>query len=281
MSCDLHIHSVFSDGSFTPTELIRMSVELGLSAVALSDHNTVDGLPEFLAAAEGKPIEAIPATEFSADYNGTELHLLGLYMPKTYYSQVTELLAETLLLKEQSNLELIESLRKAGYPLDYAALKASTPKGKINRAHIAAEMTRLGYTESVREALKTVLSPKGGHYNVPKRLTIWEILDFVCSIGAVPVLAHPYLNLSHAGLQEFLPLGKAKGLVGMECYYSRYDQKATEDSLLLAEQFGLLPSGGSDFHGAIKPDICLGTGKGDLCVPDELVHGFRTFRKEQ
>ena len=98
MSCDLHIHSVFSDGSFTPTELIRMSVELGLSAVALSDHNTVDGLPEFLAAAEGKPIEAIPATEFSADYNGTELHLLGLYMPKAYYSQVTELLAETLLL---------------------------------------------------------------------------------------------------------------------------------------------------------------------------------------
>lgn len=275
MTCDLHIHSVFSDGSYTPTELIDTSVRLGLRAVALCDHNTVDGLPEFLSAAEGKDIEAIPATEFSADYDGTELHILGLYIPREYYSQITALLADALVRKEQSNIELIESLHKAGYPLDYAAIKAKTPKGKINRAHIAAEMTRLGYTASVNDALHTLLSPGAGHYTVPKRLSVWDTLDFIRSINAVPVLAHPYLNLSRDELLAFLPKATQKGLVGMECYYSLYDEKTTADALALAEQFGLLPSGGSDFHGTIKPNIHLGTGKGNLSIPYEWVESLK------
>ena len=271
MTCDLHIHSVFSDGSYTPTELIDASFELGLSAVALTDHNTVDGLSEFLSAAEGKNIEAIPGTEFSADYNGTELHILGLYIPKAYYPQVTALLADALVRKEKSNIELIESLRRAGYPLDYAAIKAKTPKGKINRAHIAAEMTRLGYTASVNEALHTILSPEAGHYTVPQRLSVWETLDFIRSMGAVPVLAHPYLNLTRDQLLAFLPEATKRGLIGMECHYALYDEKTTADALLIAEQFGLLPSGGSDFHGEIKPNIHLGTGKGNLRIPYEWV----------
>lgn len=278
MPCDLHIHSVYSDGSCTPTELVHASVDLGLSAIALCDHNTVDGLPEFLSAAEGKNIEAIPGSEFSVDYNGTELHLLGLYISREYFPQATVLLSETLVRKEQSNLALIESLRKAGYPLDYAAIKAKTPKGKINRAHIAAEMTRLGYVSSVKEALHTILSPAYGHYVIPKRLSIWDILDFLCSIGAVPVLAHPYLNLSRQALPEFLPQAKARGLAGLECYYSLHDRRTTCELLQLAEQFDLLPSGGSDFHGDIKPGIQLGVGTGNLAVPDHLPIALGKYR---
>ena len=277
--CDLHIHSVFSDGSYTPAELIDASVALGLSAVALTDHNTVDGLPDFLVAAEGKNIDAIPGTEFSADYDGTELHLLGLYIPKAYYPQVTALLADALIRKERSNIDLIESLRKAGYPLDYAAIKAKTPKGKINRAHIAAEMTALGYTASVNEALHTVLAPGAGYYTAPRRLSVWETLDFIRSLGAVPVLAHPYLNLNREALLDFLPKARQRGLVGMECHYSLYDSQTTADALALAEQFRLLPSGGSDFHGAIKPNIHLGTGKGNLRIPYEWVAALKKHAK--
>lgn len=272
MTCDLHTHSVFSDGSYTPTQLIDLSVAMGLRAVALSDHNTVDGLPEFLAAAEGKDIEAIPSVEFSTDYDGMELHVLGLYIPEECFPKITKLLADALIRKEESNIALIQSLANAGYPLDYAAIKAKTPKGKINRAHIAAELTRLGYTTSVNQALVTILAPGAGHYTVPKRPSVWEILDFIRSMGAVPVLAHPFLNLSKEGLEEFLPKAKERSLVGMECYYSLYDKETAEESLRLAERFGLLPSGGSDFHGKTKPNIHMGTGKGDLVVPMEFYH---------
>lgn len=267
--CDLHTHSIFSDGTCTPMEIIDGAIKAGLSAVALSDHNTVDGLPDFLHAAEGKPIEPILGTEFSVDYNGTELHMLGLFIKPEYFSQISELMQNVMLRKEQSNIDLIESLARAGIRLDYNEIKQMTPNGKINRAHIATAMTQKGYTASVAEAFETHLSKSAGHYKEPQRLTVWEILDFIRSIGSVSVLAHPFLNLSEKELTAFLPLAKAKGLIGMECYYSLYDEGTTSVSLRIANEFGLLPSGGSDFHGSRKPDIQLGVGKGNLKIPYE------------
>ena len=265
--CDLHTHSTFSDGTLTPTEIIDAATHIGLSAVALCDHNTVDGLPEFLAAAKSKPVEAITGAEFSVDYDGTELHLLALYIPEKHFGQISQLMVSVNHRKERSNIELVNSLNKAGYLIDYDTIKSGSPNAKINRAHIAAELTRKGYTSSVKEAFDTLLAPEKGFYREPRRVTFWEMLDVIKAIAAVPVLAHPFLNLSEEELANFLPKAKAAGLVGMECLYSSYDSYETEKSLELAATFKLAKSGGSDFHGDTKPDIKLGLGKGNLAIP--------------
>ena len=265
--CDLHTHSVFSDGTNTPQEIIDLAIDLGLSTVALCDHNTVDGLHDFLKAADGKSIQAIAGAEFSVDYNGSELHLIGLYIPEDQFDKVKDLMNDVNERKRESNIELIASLNRSGYKIDYERIKSMTPNGKFNRAHIAAELTRMGYTKSINEAFDTLLSPEAGHYNEPQRLCFFEMIDFIKSIKAIPILAHPFLNLSKAELEILLPMAKERGLIGMECYYSLYDEQTTNEALKLAQKYGLKCSGGSDYHGDNKPDIKLGFGKGNLRVP--------------
>jgi len=279
--CDLHAHSVFSDGTYTPARLIDAAEAAGLSAIALCDHNTVDGLPDFLAAAEGRSIQAVPGAEFSVDLNGTELHLLGFFIPPSAFSAVSELMDEVTRRKDESNAALVASLNEAGYTLDYSEIKARSPKGKINRAHIGAALTEKGYTSSITEAFQTLLSPAAGHYREPERLSVWDALDFLGSIHAVPVLAHPFLNLKAEELTAFLPAAKEHGLLGMEVRYSLYSDETTVLSEEIAAQFGLLPSGGSDFHGSNKPDISLGTGKGNLFIPAQWAEALAGAQRQQ
>ncbi len=265
--CDLHTHSIYSDGTYTPQEIIDSAIDMGLSAVALCDHNTVDGLPQFLEYAKDKNIQAIAGAEFSVEYNGTELHLLGLFIPENQFGKVSDFMNDVNESKRQSNIDLISSLNQAGYEIDYESIKNSTPNGKMNRVHIAECLTKKGYTESINQAFKTLLSPEAGHYKAPKRLCFFEMIDFLSSIGAAPVLAHPFSDLNMEELKTLLPLAKEKGLIGMECYYSLYDEKTTKQALFLADKFNLKYSGGSDFHGENKPGIMLGVGKGNLKIP--------------
>ena len=267
--CDLHTHSVFSDGTFTPAELIAGAKEAGLAAIALTDHNTVAGLPSFLAAAEGSGVEAVPGVEFSTDYGETELHILALFVRPEHYDPITERMDDMLRRKEESNIALVDALNRAGYALNYDTIRAKTPNGQVNRAHIAAELHRLGYVESVQDAFKKLLSPKRGLYVPPKRISSYEAIRFIKSLGAVAVLAHPFLNLDEAGLRAFLPEAVKAGLDGMETAYSKYSSETTELAKTVAAEFGLKNSGGSDFHGGNKPDIAIGRGRGDLTVPME------------
>lgn len=191
-ACDLHVHSAYSDGTLSPGELISLAEELGLQAVALCDHNTVAGLPEFVEAARGRGVEAVPGIEFSADYGGTEVHLLGLFIRPAHYAAVTALLKESLVKKEQSNRALCGRLMKAGMHLNYDAIKAGTPGGQINRAVIAAEMVRLGYCASVKEAFSKWLSPKRGYYIPPERLDAFCVIRFLKSIGPSPCWHIPF-----------------------------------------------------------------------------------------
>lgn len=264
--CDLHAHSVYSDGTLTPAELIRLAEESEVYAVALCDHNTVAGLPSFLAAASESMVRAVAGIEFSTDYHGEELHMLGLFIGPQHYDAITERVEQMLQRKEQSNLDLIAGLRGAGIYLDYERIKAATPGGSVNRAVIAAEMVRLGYCSSVKEAFANWLSEKHGYFRPPRRLDALETIGFIKSMGAVAVLAHPFLNLDEAQLREFLPQAVACGLDAMEVFYPKFSEEQTLLAGRMAEEFGLLPSGGSDFHGANKPDIQLGTGRGNLRV---------------
>lgn len=274
MLCDLHIHSEFSDGTWTPAKLIDQGEALGLAAVALCDHNTVAGLPAFLDAARGKKIEAVPGIEFTTEYRGTELHILGLFIDCAHYDSIMQRIADWLQAKEQSNRDLVERLNAAGFSLDYDEIKDSA-SGYVNRAVIAAEMLRLGYVISVKEAFKRYLSEEKGFYKPPKRPDAYETIRFIKAIGAVAVLAHPFLNLDEQSLREFLPEAVNAGLDGMETIYSKFTPEETKKAKTVAAEFGLLESGGSDFHGDNKPDIAMGVGRGDLRIDYKLLEALR------
>lgn len=269
MYCDLHIHSVFSDGTYTPAQLIAEAERIGLSAVALTDHNTVAGLPDFVTAGEGSSVKAVPGCEFSTDYNGVELHILGLWIRPEHYQTVTELLEKAQREKEESNRNLVAALNAAGYAIDYEKVAARS-QGSVNRAHIAAELMEAGYISSIQEAFQSLLTKKRGFYKPPQRIGAFDCIRFIKSIGAKAVLAHPFLNLKEeSALRSFLPEAVEAGLDGMEVAYSKFTPVQTALAQQIASDFGLAFSGGSDFHGVNKPDIALGVGRGDLRVPAE------------
>ena len=268
--CDLHVHSNCSDGTLSPTELIAAAEKSGLAAIALTDHNTIDGLPAFLAAAENSSVQAVPGVEISADYNGTELHILALFIQPEHYAALEERNLAYLRRKEESNLALAEALNKAGYVIDYEKVKARTT-GVPNRAHFAMELIESGYLSSIREGCLTILAPHNGIYTPPARETAFETIAFIKSIGAVAVLAHPFLNVKEADLRVFLAAAKPYGLDGMETLYSTFDETLTSKAIAIADEFGLKQSGGSDFHGSNKPDIFLGIGRGNLAIPLEFL----------
>lgn len=277
--CDLHMHSTYSDGTDTPTQLLALAQERGLAAIALTDHNTVAGLPEFLAAAEGKNVRAIAGTEFSTDYKGTELHILGLFLKPEHFDTITERLEDYRRRKDQSNRDLVDKLCAAGYMIDYDVIKNSTPEGQVNRALIAAELTRKGYTESIQAAFQQLLRPKHGFYTPPTLFSPFETIRFIKSLGAVAVLAHPFLNLKEAELREFLKEAVPCGLDAMETLYSTYDEETTALAGKIAEEFGILPSGGSDYHGGNKPHIQMGIGQGNLSIPYGMLENMENCTK--
>jgi predicted metal-dependent phosphoesterase TrpH len=275
--CDLHTHSTCSDGTLTPTELVKLALEKNLAAVALTDHNTVAGLPEFLEAARGTKLEAVPGIEFSVDYGDIELHILGLFVKPEHYGPITERVEDMLRRKEQSNIDLVKNLEQAGIFLSYEDIKAATTTGQVNRALIAAEMLRKGYVGSIQEAFSKYLKQSHGYYNPPKRPDAFETIRFIRSLGAVAVWAHPFLNLkTEEAIREFLPEACKAGLQGMEVFYPKFDENQTALALQLVKEFGLQPSGGSDFHGENKPDIQLGSGKGSLSLPITLLEGLKS-----
>lgn len=273
--CDLHVHSNYSDGTCTPAELIRLAEERGLSAIALCDHNTIAGIPDLLSAAQGSTVRAIPGIEFSTEYQDTELHILGLFIQPQHYDRINALLTTYQQKKEESNLALAKALNGAGYSIDYEAVKARTI-GIPNRAHFAAELIEKGYLSSIREGCLTILSPKNGLYTPPKRPDAFETIAMIKSMGAVAVLAHPFLNLKEADLRVFLQKAVTFGLDAMETLYATFDADLTQRAMQIAAEFGLKQSGGSDFHGSNKPDISIGIGRGNLMIPLSFLHALES-----
>ena len=274
--CDLHTHSNYSDGTFSPAEIIAQAETLGLCAVALTDHNTVAALPDFMAAAQNSSVEAVPGVEISCQYGDTELHLVGLYLPVENLDVITVYLESLNRKKEESNRQLIRNLNRAGYLLDYDEILLAHPEGTVNRAVIAASMLEKGYVSSINEAFQGVLSVKAGFYVPPQRLTFFNAIALLRYVEAVPVLAHPFLNLKtedklRTCLQEAVP----KGLVAMETMYSSYSPETEAAARCIAREFSLLESGGSDFHGQTKPHIALGSGKGNLAVPASFAKNLK------
>ena len=273
--CDLHVHSVYSDGTFTPTEIVKKAKEVGLKAVALTDHNTASGLKEFKKAGVELGVETICGLEFSADYVDREVHIVALFVKEEHHDKIEEFLDTLTKRKIESNLKLVAGLKSIGMEIDFDALVKNAPSGKINRANIGAELVRLNYVKSVKEAFDTVLSKSFGLYVEPKRPTAEETIKFINSIGAVPILAHPLLNFDFSEIKNALLVMKEAGLKGVETNYSTYTNEERDFITSLANKLNLLKSGGSDFHGENKPDILLGKGKGNLKVPYEFLEEIK------
>lgn len=265
--CDLHIHSLFSDGSWSPSRIIAEAGRKNLRCVALTDHNTIDGVPEFLAAAKRAGIPAVPGVEISTDYGDRELHILGLFLPESHFAEIKAFLEQNIREKERCNRQLLSALNRIGYEIDYDELLRCHPQGSINRATIAQAMVEKGYAASVAEVFRGLLSKKQPYYVCPRRIPAMEAIAFLKQIGAAPILAHPFLDLEEPALRCFLKEAIPAGLVGMETRYARYSPETTALSTKIAGDFSLLESGGSDFHGSVKPDIALGCGTGNLEVP--------------
>lgn len=274
--CDLHTHSIFSDGADTPTELVSRAIESGLKGVALTDHNTIAGLLEFTSAGKEKGLETINGVEFSTNYKGKEVHVVSLFIKEKYFSELTSILARHDEYKEISNIRLVEGLNKLGYAVDYEKIKKSTPRNNVNRVQIANALMEKGYVKSIKEAFDGVLSKEYGLYVEPQRLEAREIIEYITDIGAVSVLAHPFLNLEGQMLLDFFEEMKKVGLCALETNYSTFSKEETLKAKKLADKYSLLYSGGSDYHGKNKPDIKLGIGKGDLVVPYEYLEKLKS-----
>ena len=265
--CDLHTHSIFSDGTDTPTELIKKAEVANLAAVALTDHNSISGLSEFLNAAKDSKVIGVPGAEFSTEHNGKELHVVGLFIHEEHYQKVRDLCDSVRKSKENSNRLLIENLMNAGYNVKYEELVSYAQSDNINRAVIAGYLIEKGIVEDRKEAFSTLLAKDGGFYVPSKRPSTYETIQFIKSIGAVAVLAHPFLDMNYEEVKAFLPEAKKYGLDAIETDYSTYDGYETNCAKEIASESGLLFSGGSDYHGKAKTLIRLGVGKGNLKVP--------------
>jgi len=262
----------------TPAELVRLAEKQNISAVALCDHNTVAGLKDFINAGKNSDVITIPGIEISTEFNNKERHILGLFLPEEKYEEISHMMGKIKVFKEESNENLVRNLRNGGYMIDYDEIKSKNAGAYINRAHIAKALVEKGYFESINEAFAKVLSPDGQFYTPSKRFKALEIMQYLSSIGAVPVCAHPFLGMDTPEVDEFLEFAKQNGLVGMETIYSLYDQETEKIAKMLAEEHGLLQSGGSDFHGDNKPDISMGIGKGNLVIPYEFYEQMKDYR---
>ncbi len=267
---DLHTHSTASDGSLSPAQLVQLAQKQGLSYLALTDHNTTNGLPAFLHAARNSTVYPVPGAEISCQLGQEELHILALNLPESAFGQLQALMAEELRKAEESKRDLVDNLRRAGYAICYEDIQKENPGSVINRAHIGMALQKGGYVPTVNAAFQTLLREDAGYYHPPKRLPAAEALSAIQDLKAVSVWAHPFFKLDGNGVKAVLELLVPKGLRGLETFYTTYSPGQTQAALALARCYGLKPSGGSDFHGASKPEIRLGAGYGTLNIPDHI-----------
>ena len=265
--CDLHLHSYYSDGTNPPKFLVDMALKSEIGCIALTDHNTVKGIPEFLAAAESSGVDAIGGIEFSVDYRGRELHLLALGVNEEYFAEIEEMMDEYLKIRERTNREMVEALRSDGYLIDYEDVLEISGTGYINRSHIGSALVEKGYCDSVRDAFATLLSKESPYFRPRVYPNVFDMIEYARSIGAVPILAHPFLQFDEEELREFLREAKKHGLCGMETVYTEFSDSQVALAKKIAKEFDLIESGGSDFHGSTKPDVAFGVGFGNLRVP--------------
>lgn len=277
---DLHTHSTASDGTLSPRELVRAAADAGLSALALTDHDTVDGLPEALAAGEEFGVEVIPGCELSCESDAGWMHIVGLWLPE-HPSGLVEAFKWVLEGRKNRNHDIVAKLNELGIDVTYEEI-AELAGGVIGRPHFARILHQKGVVETVQEAFDVYLGTGGKAYIPKRKLSPERALGLLKAEGATAVLAHPFmLEMTVDQLEAKLRELMDHGLDGIEVFYTEHTPEQVEKYGRLAEKLGLLVSGGSDFHGEVKPHISLGRGRGELDIPYELVERMKASRRDQ
>ena len=278
---DLHVHSTESDGTFTPTEVIAEAKKAGLSAIALTDHDTATGIRKAMGAAKEAGIELIPGIELSTAYTfpgkkqEKEIHIVGLYINPDD-PELLKMTAEFRECRDKRNEKMIAALQEEGFPITMEALLAENTDSVITRANIARFLYEHGWIKSVSEAFDKYIGDGCRCYVGRFKITPMEAVSLIHQAGGVAILAHPLLyHMSSVRLQALIDDLTAVGLDGIEAIYSTYTVGEEQLVKKIATQNHLLISGGSDFHGSNKPSIHLGKGRGHLYIPYSVLSDIR------
>lgn len=277
---DLHVHSCYSDGSLTPSELVSLACSYGLSAFALTDHDTTDGIDEAIRASESTSLEVVPGIEFSTRYMHRDIHVLGYYMDYHALS-FRQTLQDFLDARDIRNRQMCERIREyTGFPISMDILTSSYPDAVITRAHMAAWLVAQNFAETRQIAFDKYLGEHAPCFVPKSEVTPADAIRLILDHGGIPVLAHPLLYaLSKKQLHQLLKELKEAGLMGIEAVYVLNRQADETFVRSLAKTYGLIITGGSDFHGANKPNIELGTGiQASLSVSYELLETMKAAR---
>ena len=273
---DLHTHSTFSDGTFTPSQLVKYAEEKGLKAFALTDHDTTEGIKE--AKSIETNVEVISGVEISTRYDKKEIHIVGLYVNEND-ADLNKQLKYYRKKRVTRNFEILEKLNSLGVGITIDDVKESCTGDVISRAHIAKALVSKGFVGSYTEAFDRYLGDNKCAYVPRETLNYEESMELITKAGGVPVLAHPLLyKMSDTNLENMMVKLRQKGLKAVEVYYSTHSNSDTQHVMAMANRVGLIYSGGSDFHGATKPKIDMGTGMGKLAVPYEILEKIRGER---
>lgn len=275
---DLHVHSTKSDGSFTPCELVDYAIEKGLSAFALTDHDTTEGLDEALEYAKKLPVEVIPGVELSTEYMGRDIHIVGIDIDH-HSPAFQKHLEEFQEARSLRNVKMCRNLQEAGIDITYEKLIEEFPDSVITRSHYAKYLLKHGYIKNLKEAFDRYIGDHCKYFVPREKITPTQAVELILSAGGIPILAHPVLyHMTKGQLKDLVSQLKKAGLIGIEAIYSTYAPSDERDIRNLAAQFGLCISGGSDFHGTAKPGLDLAVGYGKLFIPADVLTGLREYR---
>ncbi len=277
---DLHIHTTASDGTVSPAEAAAMARDLGLAAIAITDHDTVAGVPEALAAGERLGVRVIPGVELSADYMGRDVHIVGLFIDPAG-AGLADALAWSRNRRQERNEKLVSAMEADGLPISMDALRAAHPGAVLGRPHIAGWLAEHGLAADTADAFRRYLN-KGRPYYMPRqRMGLDRAAAAIRSAGGVAVIAHPFhYGFDPDALEGFIRAAVRAGCRALEVYYSEHTPARQAEAAALAQRYGLAASGGSDFHGDRKPSIRMGTGiGGTLRVPGGVLEGLEAARR--
>lgn len=278
---DLHVHSNKSDGTCSPSELVDLAIQKGLSAFALTDHDTTAGLDEAIEYAKGRDIEVVPGIEFSTEYQGRDIHVLGLaidYKAPVFADRLQAFVDSRI----GRNRKMCRNLTEAGIDISYEKLMAAYPGAVITRAHYARYLLDHGYVKSLPEAFERYVGDHCPYFVPREKVTPVQAVQLIRQAKGIPVLAHPTLyHMGKDALQKLVSSLTEAGLVGLEAVYSTYSAGEEREMRQLALRNGLLISGGSDFHGSNKPGLELATGyHGKLVIPYDIWERLKEKRRE-
>ena len=269
-SADLHLHSLFSDGTYTPVKLVTESKRMGLEAVSLVDHDTVEGIEPALETARTKNIELLPGIELSAEYKGKEVHILG-YLIDYKSKRLKGRLAALKKNRIERVYKIIRRLKGIGISLDPERVFSVAGCGTVGRLHVANALVKEGKVSSVFEAFRKYLGDGRPAFCLGFKLSVQEAIKLIKGTGGIPVLAHPYTLGNGDLILKFI----GYGIRGLEIYYPQHSQSKINCYLSLAKSRGLLVTGGSDFHGDAKPEVKLGSFK----IPYKLVEELKEAKE--